>query len=129
RSGPWTAAPEILPHARVLVLSEEDLGEFVERLQAYCLLTSLVVLTRGAQGCTVFQQGAKPFDSPAFPTGEVDPTGAGDVFTAAFLIRLHETNDPRQAARFANCAASFAIQAEGTLGIPTREMVEERMRA
>ena len=89
----WDEAPDILPHARVLVLSEEDLGEFAERLNDYVALTEIVVLTRGAKGCTVFQRGCLPFDSPAFHANEFDPTGAGDVFTAAFLIRLYETGD------------------------------------
>ncbi len=128
RVRPWREAVELLPHVRVLVLSEEDLGEFTERLQAYTTLTPIVILTRGARGCTVFQRGRKPFDSPAFQAKEVDPTGAGDVFTTAFLIRLHETNDLVEAARFANCTASFVIEAEGTLGIPTRKQVEERLQ-
>jgi 1D-myo-inositol 3-kinase len=123
----WSQAPDILPYARVLVLSEEDLGEFAERLQNYVALTEVVVLTRGARGCTVFQRGRAPFDSPAFRTNEFDPTGAGDVFTAAFLIRLHETGDLVQAARFANCTASFAVEAAGITGIPTRAMVEKRL--
>lgn len=125
---PWYEAEEILPHARVLVLSEEDLGEFTERLQVYTALTPIVVLTRGARGCTVYARGHEPFDSPAFKVKEVDPTGAGDVFTAGFLIRLHETNDLRAAARFANCTASFAVESVGTTGLPTREMVEARLR-
>jgi sugar/nucleoside kinase (ribokinase family) len=54
----------------------------------------------------------------------MDPTGAGDVFSAAFLIRLAETGDPCEAARFANVAASFSIEAPGVSGIPTRRQVE-----
>lgn len=124
----WYEAEEILPYARVLVLSEEDLGEFTERLELYKQLTPVVVLTRGARGCTVYARGAESFDSPAFRVDEVDPTGAGDVFTAAFLIRLFETNDLRDAARFANCTASFVVQSIGTSGIPTRAQVEERLQ-
>jgi sugar/nucleoside kinase (ribokinase family) len=123
----WEEAADILPDARVLVLSEEDLGEFSERLSDYIALTEIVVLTRGSRGCTVFRRGREPFDSPAFHANEFDPTGAGDVFTAAFLIRLHETGDIVDAARFANCVASFAVEAEGVTGIPTRAMVEERL--
>jgi sugar/nucleoside kinase (ribokinase family) len=128
RARTWAEAPDILPYSRVLVLSEEDLGEFAERLNDYIALTEIVVLTRGAKGCTVFQQGRKRFDSPAFHASEFDPTGAGDVFTAAFLIRLHETGDVTDAARFANCVASFAVEAEGVTGIPTRGMVEARLQ-
>jgi sugar/nucleoside kinase (ribokinase family) len=123
----WSQAPDILPYARVLVLSEEDLGEFADRLNDYIGLTEIVVLTRGARGCTVFEKGHEPFDSPAFHANEFDPTGAGDVFAAAFLIRLHETGDVVEAARFANCVASFAVEAEGVTGIPTRAMVEQRL--
>jgi sugar/nucleoside kinase (ribokinase family) len=123
----WEEAADILPEARVLVLSEEDLGEFAGRLSDYVALTEIVVLTRGAKGCTVFRRGREPFDSPAFQANEFDPTGAGDVFTAAFLIRLHETGDIVDSARFANCVASFAVEAEGVTGIPTRAMVEERL--
>lgn len=123
----WTQAPDILSHTRVLVLSEEDLGDLAERLAQYVALTEIVVLTRGARGCTVFQRGHEPFDSPAFRANEFDPTGAGDVFTAGFLIRLHETGDVVQSARFANCVASFAVEAEGVTGIPTRDAVEERL--
>ena len=65
---------------------------------------------------------------PGFPVAEVDPTGAGDVFAAAFLIRLQETQDPIAAARFANATASFCVQAPGVTGIPTRAMVEERLQ-
>ena len=123
----WSQAQDILPHVRVLVLSEEDLGEHVGLLELYRALTPIVVLTRGAKGCTVYERGREPFDSPAFKATEVDPTGLGDVFTAAFLIRLFETNELADAARFANCTASFALEAEGTAGIPTREMVESRL--
>lgn len=123
----WIEAPEILPYARVLVLSEEDLGDFRGRLSDYIALTEIVVLTQGAKGCTVFQKGHEPFDSPAFHANEFDPTGAGDVFTSAFLIRLYETGDIVLAARFANCVASFAVEAEGVTGIPTRAMVEARL--
>lgn len=123
----WEEAADILPAARVLVLSEEDLGEYAERLYGYIALTEIVVLTRGARGCTVFERGRAPFDSPAFRANEFDPTGAGDVFTAGLLIRLYETGDIVQAARFANCVASFAVEAEGVTGIPTRALVEERL--
>jgi sugar/nucleoside kinase (ribokinase family) len=59
----------------------------------------------------------------------LDPTGAGDVFAAAFLVHLSRHGDPRQAVDFANCVASLSIQHVGIEGIPTMEMVTERLRA
>ena len=123
----WEGAIDILPYANALILSEQDIIGFEEQLQSYVTLAPLTVITRGPNGARVYQRGRRPFDSPAFPTTEVDPTGAGDVFAAAFLIRLSETNDVLQAAHFANCVASFSIEAMGVRGIPTRAQVEERL--
>ncbi|MBI3536600.1 MAG: ribokinase [Chloroflexi bacterium] len=122
----WEEARDILPHVAALIVSEEDLGGDTARMNEYAQLTRVAVMTRGAQGCTVFTAGEKT-EVAGFPANEVDPTGAGDVFAAAFLIRLHETHDPIQAARFANATASFCVQAPGVTGIPTRAQVEERM--
>jgi sugar/nucleoside kinase (ribokinase family) len=64
---------------------------------------------------------------PAFPAREVDPTGAGDVFAAAFLARYIETNDIAQSSLFAAAAAAVSVEAVGTAGIPSRAQVEERL--
>ena len=52
----------------------------------------------------------------------------GDVFAAAYLVRYGETADELESARFASCAASFCVQAQGADGIPTRPAVEARLR-
>lgn len=122
----WDEAPEILPHVDVLVLSEEDLNGNAGLMDEYARLTRIAVLTQGPRGCVVFTQGMER-QIPGFPVPEVDPTGAGDVFAAAFLVRLQERQDPFQAARFANATASFCVQAPGVTGIPTRAQVEERL--
>lgn len=124
----WDEAPEILPHTKVLILSEEDLGIHIDRLSSYTSLTQIVALTRGPLGVTVYRQQEAPLEVPAFPTKVVDPTGAGDSFAAGFLIALHETNDVLQAARFANATASLAIESMGAETMPTREQVEARLR-
>jgi sugar/nucleoside kinase (ribokinase family) len=65
----------------------------------------------------------------AFPEDEVDPTGAGDTFATAFLIRFHETGDPAEAARFGAAAASISVGGTGADAIATREEIVARMRA
>lgn len=127
RMRPWEEAPEILPHVDVLVLSEEDLAPRGNALfDEYVRLTRIAVMTQGPRGCIVFTQGQQR-QIPGFPAREVDPTGAGDVFAAAFLIRLEETGDPFESARFANATASFCVEAPGVTGIPTRAQVEARL--
>jgi sugar/nucleoside kinase (ribokinase family) len=127
-SRPWDCAVHLLPSADVLVLSEEDMGGDLLQLQEYVRLCRIVVLTAGWKGATVFVEGERYEVSPRV-THEVDPTGAGDVFTAAFLIRLDETGDPLRAARFANVVASFSVEQVGMRGIPTRAQVERWLLA
>jgi len=130
----WTAAGEILPLLDVLILSHDDLLPFANgnRTDADAILTNwsmqvpLLVATNGRHGATLFQRGvAERF--PPYPAHEVDPTGAGDVFAAAFLVHYHWHSDPRKAVDFANCVASLSIEHVGIAGIPTMGMVRERM--
>jgi sugar/nucleoside kinase (ribokinase family) len=126
RSRCWDEAPDILPNVDVLVLSEEDLNGECDQMDEYARLTRISVLTKGPKGCVVFVNGIEKH-VPGFPAREVDPTGAGDVFAGAFLVRLDETNDPFEAARFANATASFCVEGPGITTIPTRAQVEERL--
>jgi sugar/nucleoside kinase (ribokinase family) len=56
---------------------------------------------------------------------EIDATGAGDIFAAAFFSRFHATNDPWAAARFATNLSSFSVTREGLASIPTAEEIQQ----
>ncbi len=61
------------------------------------------------------------------PAREVDPTGAGDVFAAAYVWHLYQSRGNwRQAADWANCVASFVVEKRGVAGIPKLSEVEQR---
>lgn len=124
RVGPtrWMPAPGRLARARALVLSQEDVGSQTDLIQYYARHCSVTVVTRGYRGCTLYLRGvAHHLDTRE--AREVDPTGAGDVFAAAFFIRLHETGDPFAAAGFGNAAGSMSVEGPGTSAIPSREQV------
>ena len=131
---PWSEAEHVLPLLDALILSHDDLLPFAngQRAAADAMLARwsqfvpLLVATDGRHGATLFQNGT-PTSFPAYTSHEVDPTGAGDVFTAAFLTHLSRSSDPRAAVDFANCAASLSIQHPGTTGIPTLAQVKARM--
>lgn len=126
----WEKAEKVLSKVTALVLSNEDLppGDVgLELLQRYVTLTPIVVLTRGANGCLVYQKDRCDF-VPALPAQEVDPTGAGDVFATAFFIKLRETHDPLAAASFAHAAAACNIEKPGLDGVPTLTEVLERLK-
>ncbi len=56
---------------------------------------------------------------------ELDSTGAGDIFAAAFFTRLYLTRDPWESARFANQIAAASVTRRGLEGIPTPEEIQE----
>ncbi|MGQ9667349.1 MAG: PfkB family carbohydrate kinase [Anaerolineae bacterium] len=109
---------------QMVTLSEEELQGDEETLAHLCRRVPVVVLTRGAAGAQVYADGHM-YDVPGRPAREVDPTGAGDVFAAAFLIRWHEEGDLLEAARFANVVASFSVEQPGPAGIPDRRQALE----
>jgi len=129
----WEDAAAILPHLGVLVLSLEDIDYDLRRLDPFFEHLSLVVVTEYRDGSTLYQRQPdgtiREIKIPPRPAHEVDPTGAGDIFATAFLIRLQETGDPVQAARFANITASFGVEQVGVAGIPARDQVLAYMQA
>lgn len=131
----WDAEP-LLRDASVLFVSDEDVSvdEAPAAIERWTRIVDIVVFTRGDRGADVYYRGEERHIN-AFPCSTVDLTGAGDVFAAAFLIRLHETgrlpadrSDPWEATRFADCAASFVVEADGLEGIPARDQIEARLR-
>jgi len=122
----WKDASNVLPLIDVLVMSEEDIAPFPEVVDEYRELTKIMILTKGDKGSTLFHNG-QIINTPAFSTRTVDPTGAGDVFAAAFLNEFRRTRDLYKASVFANCAASFVVEKPGTEGIPDLDRVRSRM--
>lgn len=113
---------------RVVVLSEEDVQGNERPVEALARQVPLVVLTRAERGATVLLDHQR-VDVPAFPAVVADPTGAGDVFAAAYLVALWRAGDPLLAARWACAAAAYAIEGVGTSGLPTAAQVERRLRS
>lgn len=108
-AGAWAEAAAVLPLATAVILSEEDLLHEALLVQ-YRQWARLLVLTRGAGGCTVFAgEEVRHFGAPRVDAVEL--TGAGDIFAAAFLLHLYQQDDPWRAAQFANEVAATAVTA------------------
>ena len=85
-----------------------------------------VLLTRGYRGATVYAAGRiTHFD--ALPARPVDPTGAGDCFASAFVVRYVETQSLAAALPFALAAGALAVEGSGLAGVPTRAAIESRL--
>jgi hypothetical protein len=124
RVSPGTAVGDAswLAGADTVFVSEEDVDDPEEVWRWRCSLP-VVILTRGRRGCTLWDESGR-HDCPGFQVAEADPTGAGDVFAAAYLVRLRETGDPMAAARFANAAAALSVRGAGLSAIAGRDEVE-----
>jgi sugar/nucleoside kinase (ribokinase family) len=122
----WARPERDLLGVHVLFLSEHDLPEAEARARALLAHVPMIALTRGWRGVTLLTRQAT-HEVPSLPRPEKDPTGAGDVFAAAFLVRYQETADPLEAAAFGACAASCAVEGVGTTTLGDRDEVLRRM--
>jgi sugar/nucleoside kinase (ribokinase family) len=112
--------------ADVVFASDEDIAAGDAALEAWTRDVPVVAMTESWRGARVYSDGRwRRMD--AFPENEADPTGAGDTFATAFLVRLHETGDVDEAARFAAAAASISVGGVAAEAIATREEIEERL--
>lgn len=119
---PW-AKPACLRGASVVVVSEEDIEDDDGALEQWQGESPIVVVTGGRGGARIYVNG-RWRKIGAFPHEEVDATGAGDVFAAAFMIALDETKDVAGSARFAAAAAGVSVEGAGTTKVARREEVE-----
>jgi sugar/nucleoside kinase (ribokinase family) len=122
----WAEPAAVLAGVHVLFLSEHDLPPEAPPVDRLLRHVPMLALTRGSKGLDLLTPEATR-RIPSLPCAEVDPTGAGDVFAAAFLVRYHEAGDPAGAAAFAACAASCAVEGPGTSTLGDRSEVERRL--
>ena len=124
----WHRAEQEFAAYDVIFFSEEDVRGSAALAEYYAGLVPLAVMTQGPHGATVFARGRVAHHA-GFAARSVDPTGAGDVFAAAFLLQYAACRDVAAACRYANAAAACSIEHIGASGMPTRRQVEVRLRS
>ena len=116
------------------MFSGEELAAFVEQAswvavndyeaQMLCERTGLdlsalshkvqgLVVTLGAQGCQVWQQGQAVQVPPVAPKAVVDPTGCGDAWRGALLFGLLQGWDLPRCAALGNRMGALKVAAQG----------------
>ena len=117
--GEWQDADAALARAGAVVISREDVNGDDELIEHMAHQTRVLVVTESAAGAVLYWNGdRRRFRAPKVT--EVDATGAGDVFAAAFFTRLVATQDPWEATRFATMLASCSVTRPGLDGIATK---------
>ncbi len=120
----WQNAEPALRRAGAVVISREDVNGDEELIEQMAHQTPVLAVTESAAGAVLYWNGdRRRFRAPQLP--EVDATGAGDIFAAAFFVRLLTTRDPWEATRFATLIASHSITRVGLDGIPTATEIEQ----
>ena len=115
-----------LAKAEVIIMSEEDIEGYEYEIPRIAALVKVLIITSGEFGAKLFYEN-KEIDFPAYPTKAIDPTGAGDVFTVAFLLNYVKEKDVFNSVAYANVAASLSVEQIGTTGLPTDEEIQERL--
>lgn len=120
----WASADFAMARASAVVISREDVDGDDEIIEHMAHQTRLLVVTENAAGAVLYWNGdRRRFRAPQVT--EVDPTGAGDVFAAAFFTRLFTTRDPWEATRFATLVATRSVTRVGLDGIASAREIEE----
>ena len=113
----------LLARLQALFLSQRDvLGQEAAMLE-WLQRVPVGVVTAGRHGALLYVNGER-YEVRPRAAREVDATGAGDVFAAAFLVRYQQDGNPWTAAEAAACAAALSIEDEGWSAVPDASTLE-----
>jgi hypothetical protein len=124
---PWGQVERFVRPGWFCFFSEEDTEDAPALARQIAAAGARALLTRGYRGATLFSGGREEALEP-YPATPVDPTGAGDCFATAFLVRYAETNDLADACRFALAAGALAVEGHGLAGVPGRAAIRALIR-
>jgi len=120
---PWRSPERLLQSVQALFLSREDIRGQETEVVGWFQRLPIGVLTADRDGALLFVNGER-YEVHPRPAREVDPTGAGDVFAATFLIQYQQEGDPWQAAAAAACAGALAVEGEAWSAVADRATLD-----
>ena len=114
----WPEAPFVLERADAVVISQEDVESNEIKITDWFHSSKAFVVTSGANGASLYIHG-DIHHIPAPEKEEIDSTGAGDIFAAAFFLHMYHHQDPMEAAIFATGIAAQSVTHKGISGAPS----------
>lgn len=128
--GPYRGAALLKPNLReteelsgVAIRGRADLTRAAQRLRQR-IGGGAVVVTRGAAGMSLFEDGGDGLDVPTVAREVFDVQGAGDTSIAALALALAAGASLFEAAVIANAAAGIVVAKVGTATADARELRE-----
>jgi sugar/nucleoside kinase (ribokinase family) len=113
----WASPNPVLARLQAVFASAHAVRGHEAQVTEWVQRVPVAVVTAGASGALLYVNGER-YEVRPRRTREVDATGAGDVFAAAFLIHYDRLGDPWEAAEAATCAASMSVEGEGWSTVP-----------
>jgi ribokinase len=110
-------AARVIPQCDVLFANRAELAALSQAVP--CVIADTLrpelIMTAGEHGAVVRHRGAQ-WQAPAQPVSVADPTGAGDAFSAAYLLARLAGLEPDRRLRAANLSGALAVSAVGARG-------------
>ncbi|MFA4941059.1 MAG: carbohydrate kinase family protein [Patescibacteria group bacterium] len=104
--------------ARVLIGNDYEIEFILKRLkldlEKIRKLVKIVVITKGADGSEIYNQGKKIKIPSAKPKNTSDPTGAGDAYRAGFIKGLVNNWPFEKIGKLASLVAVYTVEKYGT---------------
>ena len=123
----YAGATVITPNLHELELAAPTPGPFsVERIVGELLPTldgAALLVTRSADGMTLFRTDANPFHVAAIAREVFDVTGAGDTVVATLALALAAQLSLEQAIELASVAAAVSVSKRGTSTVSSAELL------
>lgn len=104
---------EIEALENILELKETSEEEIVEKISGLGPVRTICI-TRGSKGCTIYHDRIKK-EIEGMSVNAIDTVGAGDAFSAAFLKKYIETDDPFESAKIANHLGAYVASKPGAI--------------
>lgn len=131
----WTDKEKYLENTDILCLDEEETKqsfninntqeETIKKILNKHNLKQLII-TQAEKGSTIYTQ-EKTYKIPAIKTDKnVDATGLGDTYIAAYIAKLEETNNIQESGLFASITAKEKLQHKGPLKT-SKEKIEKEL--
>jgi len=125
------AVRRILPLTDLLLVNEGEAAQIstMMKLPPERIPVARLLVTKGADGATLYRQGSAPVEQAAFKVTVKDTTGAGDTFAGFFLAGLDQGMSEPQALERAAAASALQVTRHGAAkAIPEVSEVMDLLR-